>query len=312
MRSTQQRFSARPECRPIIPGSSGRAAAVLLASLCLLAAVQAPAQLLTRSEAVTALLAPGSGVTLDLLESGVWSPYTNFGAGAGREGLLAADSTVNPSTLGFLPYPGPGMAVTFPAYFFWVDDLPAARFQHPVRFVLVRADVPSPTVDNGGIQVTMQGWWPSIVLPNGDTIEFFNTAAKRISASPPGPGNPDGFIAGVPTSAPPASLLSVRAAAAPPPAAQVPNNACGILVLGHSDFANDVDLMERDLLERVDSGRIARANGGAPASKANLEQAIADTCARMPACDKIYVRISSHGSIGGLTLADGSISAADL
>src|SRR5258706_16251162 len=71
----------------------------------LLLAGSAQAQL-TRSQAVAALLDPGSGVAIDPTNSTVWSPFVDFGFGAGREGLLADGAFINPHALGWPPYPG--------------------------------------------------------------------------------------------------------------------------------------------------------------------------------------------------------------
>ena len=294
-----------------------------LAILLLLACVAPPsasaavALTLTRAEAVTALFAPGSGVPINTNDSSVWSPYVNFGSGPGFEGMLPAGSMVDPHELGWLPFPGPGMSVATPSYFFWVDDLPPAHFQHPTRFVLVNATGPVPTEANGGILVSAQGWWPKITLPNGLVQAYFQSSDKRVSALPPGVTNPDGLVAGPgyePAVPPPlASFLPANGLSESP---VPPSKACGLLLRGDSsaEFGNDVELFERDLRTRygVPAGRIIKANGGAAATKADLVAAITALCALQPPCDKIYVRMTSHGSIGGFCLADGSISAAML
>src|SRR5262245_45163001 len=79
--------------------------------LALLAAAPGPLRAvnLTRAQAASALLAPGSGVAIDTTKAGVWSPYFDFGSGAGYEGLVPAGTQVDPAILGHVPYPGPGM-----------------------------------------------------------------------------------------------------------------------------------------------------------------------------------------------------------
>ena len=117
--------------------------------VCLLAiglASVAQAVPLTRQQAVAKLFDPGSGVVLDTTESTVWSPYFNFGAGAGFEGQVPAGSTVDPAYAGLPPYPGPGLSVSTPSYFFWVDDNILTHFEHAVRFILVDANNSNPTV----------------------------------------------------------------------------------------------------------------------------------------------------------------------
>lgn len=291
---------------------------LVLGTAGVLTPVSASAAMLTRSEAVSALFAPGSGVTIDTTDTAVWSPFEDFGFGPGNEGLLPADAQIDPHALGWLPFPGPGMTNAEPAYFFWLDDLPAAHFQHPTRFVLVRADVPAPTVDNGRIRVSLQGWWPRIVVPPSLGREYFSSSDLRVSAVPPGASNPDGLIAG-PGYVPPDPMPAVPALEPVPPlaaAAPAPNNACGLIIRGSgsSEFGNDVELFERDLINHhgVSPGRIIKANGGATASSNDVFRAITNLCALQPPCDKIYIRATSHGSIGSLCLAGGPLPAASL
>ena len=171
--------------------------AITAASLCLcLSTATGQAQTLTRAQAAAALLSAGSGVSIDVTNASVWSPFVDYGFGAGREGLLPVGSVVNPHELGWLPYPGPGMSVSSPSFFFWIDDFPGAQFQHPVRFALVDALNSAPTVANGGILVTDQGWWPVVTATGGSPVEFFHNFDDIATADPPGPGNPKGLIAG--------------------------------------------------------------------------------------------------------------------
>jgi len=298
---------------------SSNAIAVLIGMM--LSTSLAHAQL-TRQQAVEALFAPGSGVAIDTTNSVVWSPFVDFGSGPGFEGLLPTGSTVEPQEVGWLPWPGPGHAVTAPAYFFWIDDAPDALFQHPVRFVLVQAAIVSPTVANGGIVVSAQGWWPAVTTPSGVRTEFFATDQARATDQPSGFANPNGHIAGpaghpsqlAPGAAPlPAAAPFAPAAPAPAPAA---NNACGLIIRGSPDAHMGTTAMfyESDLRDhyRVPTNRIIKANGGMAATCAQVDAAISNLCSLMPSCDKIYVRLVSHGSIGGFTLADGSISASNL
>src|SRR6185295_12756095 len=100
---------------------------------------------LTRAQAVAALLAPGSGVPVNTNGSTVWSPFANFGFGAGSEGLMPAGSTVRPHRLGGAFFPGSTVSNSSPAYLFWLDDAPDALFAHATRFALVNATNATPT-----------------------------------------------------------------------------------------------------------------------------------------------------------------------
>src|SRR5262249_55711848 len=91
---------------------------LLLVGIGLSASLSAAAATLSRSQAVAALLAPGSGVTIDTTDTAVWSPFEDFGGGPGNEGLLPVGARIDPQELGWLPFPGPGMTNTVPAYFF--------------------------------------------------------------------------------------------------------------------------------------------------------------------------------------------------
>jgi hypothetical protein len=265
---------------------------------------------------MAALFAPGSGVTIDTNETAVWSPFEDFGSGPGHEGLLPAGARIDPHETGWLPFPGPGIVSAQPAYFFWLDDLPDGRFQHPTRFVLVQADRPTPTVGNGGIRVSNQGWWPRITAGLALSREYFSSGELRVSSAPPGVNNPDGLIAGpgyLP--APPApAALPPEPVPSPAAAAAAANNACGLIILGDNDFKTDVSLYESDLTGHfgVATGRVVKANGGRPATSNDVARAITNLCGLMPPCDKIYIRISSHGSIGALCLADGALPSTNL
>ncbi|NNM28682.1 MAG: hypothetical protein HKO57_04125, partial [Akkermansiaceae bacterium] len=266
---------------------------------------------LTREQAVNALIDPGSGVPIDPAESQVWSPFVDFGSGAGFEGLLPQNSDVSPAQAGLPPFPGPGMPVNVDSYFFWIDDAPSARFQHETRFVLVHAGLATPTVGNGGIIVTAQGWWPVVTEAGGAVGAYFATAESRTTAAPVGFANPDGLVFGFATPPPPAP-------APPPPGTPGggTSTACGLIIRGSegADFATDTQRFEKDLKEvhGLPDGRIVKANGGAAATAADIDAALTALC-NISGCTKIYVRIVSHGSEGSLTLAgDTSISAADL
>lgn len=272
---------------------------------------------LTRAQAVAALLDLGSGVTLDLTESTVWSPFVDFGFGSGFEGMLPVGSVVEPQELGELPIAGSSMSVVVDSYLFWIDDAPVARFQHPTRFVLVDASNAIPTVGNGGIVVATQGWWPVVTVPGPFVTVHFSVIEERVTDNPLGFENPEGHITGPVTLA--SELLSPPAAITSGPAVQAvtaTNNACGLILRGFAgaDFANDFNSYDQDLCNHynLDPNRIIKANSGNPASKQDLCDAITALCALNPPCDKIYVRMVSHGNKGTFTLTDGKISAADL
>lgn len=273
----------------------------LAAGLC--AALPAEAQPLTRSQAAAALLDPGSGVVINLTTEGVYSPFVNFGAGPGFEGLLPAESRVRPKSADWGG--GTSIKVAEPSFFFWVNSEMDAKFAHPVRFILVIAANRAPTVANGGIIVSPQSWWPLVTLPDGTDREFFARVEQRLSPTPPGAANPLGYVAGPwtgPSAGPASKDPPVKPAEPqnPPPQLLLVGNACGLIVQGTAGipFDQDVDTFESDMLGHygVPAGRIVKASPrGTAATKANLTAAIATLCAAVPPCDKIVVRMTSHG-----------------
>lgn len=250
---------------------------------------------LTRQQAVNALLSPGSGVAIDLAHTPVWLPNINFGFGAGYEGLLPAGAHADPAYLGVQPYPGPGMTTLHPSYFFWLDDEHAAHFVHPVRFVLVDATFPAPTVSNGGIQITNQGWWPIIRITGQPDLELYDDMDKRLSNDPSGYLNPDGFIGG-----PPLHFFDVFTLPTAVLTKVMNTKSAGLTVKGSAgtDFCNDMKRFKKDLNEHycIDESRIIEANGGMVASLQSFCDGI-DSLVAMKPCE-IFIRITSHGGNG--------------
>src|SRR5438876_11173680 len=107
--------------------------AILLPVLAL-AAPPSRATTLTRQQAVAALLDPGSGIAFNDTTSAIWSPFVDFGSGAGYEGLLPAGSTVDPAYFATPPFSGSTMTAGVASYFFWIDDGFGKLFTHGVRF----------------------------------------------------------------------------------------------------------------------------------------------------------------------------------
>lgn len=206
-----------------------------------------------------------------------------------------------------------------PAFVFWIDDEPEAEFIHPTRFAIVLADNPAPTIANQGIQVSSQSWWPRITLPGQAPHESHPTSQSRTSDAPPGPTNPDGLVSGIVPPRPPATpgpgTLPSRPAR---PAEDVPADpgACALILRGAPDthMASNVVVFKDDLIHRfgVAADRIVVAKDGAPATCDDLVAAIAKVVAMKPACERLYVRITSHGGQGCILLADGCLAATNL
>ena len=280
---------------------------------------------MTRAQAAAVVLNPSNGLIIDTNLMNVWSPYVDFGSGSFYEGLLPAGSLVEPAEYGWNPYPGSSMPVLNASYFFWLDTLPDGDFEHSVYFVLVDANNPAPTVGNGGIQVIAEGWWPLITPNGGPQADYFHTSAQVESAAPAGPLNPQGLIAGStlqPGEISFASFQGTDNSASPEIivtafANPATSNSCAIVGFGATDkptFRNSARLMEKDLVNHygVPTNRIVRAGGTNAFNLADLATAITMICTSQPPCDKVFIRLASHGVIGGLVGRSGVISAANL
>jgi len=257
---------------------------------------------LTRQEAVDALLAPGSGVPADTSTVPIWSPFADYGFGAGFEGLLAESTIVDPGVFDDDSLSVPRTTLDRDAYFFWIDDLPGALFEHPVRFVLLDANDPAPTVMNGGIQLYDRGWWPVLTFIDGTSDTLYEAQEDRVTAQPPAFDNPDGLVAGPANHPADIQPWYPPALASPPRPATRSSNACALIINGGKGqaFRNDVAQFENDLVNHygVGMGRIVKANDGEQASASDIADAIQALCQLDPDCDKIYLRITSHGRGG--------------
>lgn len=281
-----------------------RISAIVLATALLACAAitaDAGAQVLTREQAVDALLDPASGVPIDPASSAVWSPFVDFlGLGDDFAGALPAGAQVEPAYLGIEPFPGQTHDVNVTSYFFWIDDEPLyARFTHATRFVFVNADMAAPSVANGGITVFVEGWWPAINTGAG-FVEYFD--GDRTTAFPPGFSNPDGLIAGLAHQPfPPAP------APAPPDGgpADAPANACAVIVRGGNgaDFTSDVEKYKESLknVDGVAQERITTLEMPTKQEVCDQLDALADVD---PDCEKVFIRWTGHGGNGVLTLGN--------
>jgi hypothetical protein len=270
--------------------------------------------LLTRNEAVNILLDPVlSGLGFDLEVQSIWSPFFDFGSGPGFEGLLPPFSFVEPAEFGYAPFPGSGVFGENPSYFFWVDNFPFAEFAHSTLFVMMDASMPDPSIFNGGIQVTDEGWWPN-VFPGGTSgqMEFFATEQETVTDNPAGSGNPEGHIGG-----PAMTTADLHVTATETPVAPTAPKSWGLVVLGSSDqhHINNRTKMVNNLRNHygVDSANIIQANNGNPATKQQVCDAIDSLAKKVDnKCDKIYIRLTSHGTRGNFLLPGADLTAQEL
>lgn len=267
------------------PSSRGTAlfpfVSLLLLTATLVLAPSAALAQLTRSEAVAVLerevpLAP---------DTPVWSPFVDFGAGAGFEGLLPPGSTL---TTAFENHPLLAPAGLIPAgdaYVFLIDDDPLAQWSHWVRFAVIDANQPFATATAA---VSDQSWWLEVDT-GGGPIEYF---VERRSDAPAGPGNPDGLVRGIAETVTPMPKAPAVVGKAP---AQFTGDPCALLWTGTDDntFNDDLDRFAGQLAARgMPAGRIKSKKNGKLSDLTALVTAI---CNIQPECDKIYVFLGGHG-----------------
>lgn len=278
-----------------------------------------PSLPLTRAQAAAVLLAPASGVEVDLARAGIWAPFEQFmDLGPGFEGLLPPGTLVGPGDALIDPEALPGLAIgPSPSYFFWINDEAPADFEHPVRFAIVDAFVPAPVLGNG-ITVAPFDWWPLITLPGGDPLPYFDILERRVSDAPAAPGNADGLVGGVASG--PGDIVAVEPSSEAPP----PSKSWAIVIRGAdgANFKANINRMLNDLKEHYkvpeESTVVKGARDQMPASKGDLAQAITELKAKIAEsgepCDKIFLRITTHGgrADGRLSFKDGKMSKAEL
>lgn len=257
---------------------------------------------ITREQAVEFVLDTASGLTIDSFST-VWCPYQDYGFGASFEGMLPPGTILREEVV----YTD-SIILSDTAYFFWIDDMTNADFAHPVRFVTVDANNPSPTVSNGGISVTNYNWWPEVELPNGNTFTHFSTYQSRISDQTGSYTNSEGYIVGpVVTTSDTVNLPLVALDA-------VKNTKrCALIIRGAGDdtHKNNVERFKEDLQEVncVSGACIIVKNERAQAACSwadfcnGVDQLV--TMAKNKGCDTIFIRMTSHGTATGNFLFGG-------
>ena len=277
---------------------------------------------MTRQDALDALL---SELTVDPDIAVVWSPFVDYGFGPSREGLVPAGSTVEPAVFGSgTLFPGSVEIAPTDSYFFFIDDALGTEFAHPTRFVFVDATQPSPTVANGGILVSDQGWWPVLTPFGGAPTELFQLDTERATDDPVGSGNPEGACSGNPPTVTAASSLLELSDTVPPA-----NNALWALVVcmsGDARHKNNATRADNDLREHygvhpsnmirinaVDSDGDGDLDTYGAATEAQFVAAITTLCNQItPECEKLFIRMTGHGSPGKLKFSGSELTRAEL
>ena len=259
-----------------------------------------------RAEMVDALLNQDSGLDHHPTLSNVWSPYVDFGFGAGYEGLVPAGTLIEPGMAGT----GPAVVAPFDAYFFWIDRCPPCGFVHPTSFVLADPTDCTPTIEEGTVLVSDQLSWAKITVDDTTELEFFK--ADPLTSMSLGPDNLDGFIDGLALH--PDSVYHIPV---PAPDTTSTRNSAAVVVRGSEETSmlNDVRKWRQQLQEEmgVHSDRILRSasetSNDPPVTKQQFCDLLDSLCVLEPAPDTIYIRISTHGDSKSLCFADGDLDA---
>jgi|GEM_PF-1743450 len=196
--------------------------------------------------------------------------------------LLPGGTEYGPAVLSS-PLDGDGPQVALEdSWFFWIDDLPGAKFGHPVRYVLIPASGGAPDIPN----ISVQAWWPVLGLP-GDL--------RRHSLA--------GDLNGIRTSrfaGSPSAVAALQAAALHPERRNAPAGNCFLAVYGPDlndgdgdledfrDYLLEQDLVNPDKVFMTEGNRVAKASDLADLAKK----------AQAAGCKKLFLLIHAHGSRG--------------
>jgi hypothetical protein len=196
--------------------------------------------------------------------------------------LLPAGSLVTGSIVDSQLYGAVSVPTDRPTWFFWIDEVPAAAFEHPTRFVFLDATDATPDLA-AEATVIQTGWWPNVTLPG---------AAESTALLPPYDRNT--------SLAPPVDEEAAVEALAPQP----PSDACAIVVHGPSESAhrNSAAFFRFFLREtnRVPAENIFHAGSvqdppGAdrPVTRTDLQRLFAKV--KMMGCKKVWFSFIGHG-----------------
>lgn len=196
--------------------------------------------------------------------------------------LLPSGARVTGSVIDAQLYPAVSVTTERPTWFFWVDEVPTAGFEHPTRFVFLDATDATPDLANEA-EVIQTGWWPNVTAPG---------APEATALLPPYETNR--------SLAPPIDEEAVVEALAPQP----PPDACAIVVHGPSEMAhsNSAALFRMFLRDsnRVPAGNIFHAGSvqdppvrDRPVTRTDLARLFAKV--KMMGCKKVWFSFTGHG-----------------
>ena len=178
----------------------------------------------------------------------------------------------------------PTYSVDRRTWFFWIDDQPAAGFEHPVRFMYVDAADPDPRLEKW--RISQEKWWPVVTLPGTRGVSSLLGPLVR--------NRTRGHLASVS----PSSLKALRSVVRQEP------DACAIVVHGSDDMAtrtSQTDMENFFLQDKgIPSDRVLRtrsSEGNALDSSPDQSKGLIEE-AKKKNCKKLYVYIGSACYIG--------------
>lgn len=242
------------------------------------------------------VLDPLSGIDFLPAHATLYSPFIDFGFGPGFEGMIPQGTVISPA----IPVLDTGFVAPFDAYFFYIDEAPYARFEHPTRFILIDPTDCNPSLSNGSIIILEHSWWPILELPGQQPFEPF--LHEPITLFPPAPDNLDGLIDGIWWS--PGDIVIPE----PPHGVASPKKAAAIVVAGdnRSDMRADIPRWKAHLQDSIglDSARILCSANDSAVTAQQFCDLLDTLCALECKPDTIFIRISTHGGVGFLEFAN--------
>jgi len=185
-------------------------------------------------------------------------------------------------------------------WFFWIDEMPSAKFAHPTRFVLLDASKPATDASNNAV-IIRQHWWPQILSSPGEGWRSLVPPSTQLRTTP---------IIQQPTNGLFKLVYNASIRTQESNDSDERSDTCVIALYGPSQaaMANDVENMVeffKNTLHIPEENiyQFTTIFGWHPAAKPWVLKALIEK-ALTEKCKKVYIYISAHGNATGVFLAD--------